>query len=218
VSPSDLELVRIGRTGRRMRFGLVAVALLVVVAVLKPWPSQILPPRTVASSAGQFVAGRSAGAPSATTTSSSRATPLCADPGSWQVIVDDVELDRTVRTWVVAAAEYSALPPLRATVPVTAFVSKAVDGLGFCAPAAGLSGAATAGWSGTLWRVGSATAEAAKWQSVARLDPSPGSQGAMASPVGGSATGWSPGLYVLEARFPGSRSEAWLGLAIRRVP
>lgn len=216
MSPSDVELVRLGRIGRRIRLGIAALPLLLLVAVVKPWPGQggARPAGSPSPSPGELVAAVSAKTASSSAPPAGAAGALCLSPDSWRIVADDVELGRSVRTWLVADVEYSAGAPPRSTIPVTTLVSRAVVRLGFCPPS-GPEEPADRGWSGTLWREGADPAAPTQWQLAARLDPAPGAAGALAYPVDNSAASWPPGLYFLEADFAGSDREAWLGLLIQ---
>ena len=214
MGPTGVELVRLGRTSRQMVLVVSVLALLLLVAVVKPWPGEGSPTRSASASPEEFVAGVSAGAAFPVASPTDPAGALCASPDGWRIVADDVELGRSVRTWLVATVEYAVVPPVRSTVPVTSLVLGGVNDLGFCLPG-GVSGPGKTGWSGTLWRQGGVGADSTAWQPAARLTPSPGSLGALAEPLDGSVGTWPPGRYVLEARFVGSDSEAWLGLLIR---
>ena len=138
---------------------------------------------------------------------------MCQSPDGWRVVADDVELGRSVRAWVAAAAAYSFVPPIPSTIPLTLLISPGVRRLGFCAPVSVVQGGRI-GWTATLWRQGSFSSPNG-WRAVASLTPSPGWFGAPADPIDQSLAGWPPGTYVLEARFENSLTEAWLGLTIR---
>jgi hypothetical protein len=211
VGPSGVELVRLTRTDRRIRLGIVAVAALLLVAVAKPWagPTALAPADS--TSPLEFVAAAST-APSAS--SVDVASMLCVSPDGWRIVADDTELGRTVRTWLVAAVERSAAPPARSTIPVTTLVSSDVRSLGFCRPAA-TGGSGAPNWSGTLWLQGPQPTDPIRWQLAATLSPAPGAIGALVRPLNGSSILWQPGLYFLEARFAGSDQETWLGLSIQ---
>lgn len=218
MRPSDLELVRLSRTERRIRLGIAAVALLLLVAVVKPWPGQNGSLPGSATPAERVAAASAGSSTSAEPSASGEAGPaLCVSPDGWRIVADDTELGRTVRTWLVADVELSAALPERSTVPVTTLVSSEVEHLGFCRPA-GSADAGTGIWRGTLWRESPDLAAPVRWQLAARLSPAPGSIGALASPQSGATNVWQPGLYFLEAEFAGSNTETWLGLLIERGP
>lgn len=215
MDPTDEELVRTGPIGRQLSLAIAAVAVLLVIAVVKPWPSEV--PETPAASPMGVLAASSSIAPSPAASEADRATTTCARSDSWRIVADDVEVGLSVRTWLTAAVEYSAVSPVRSTIPVTPLVSSTVDMLSVCVPAA-VVGADTTGWSGTLWRVGGDSTDPTGWRQVARLTPLPGSLGALADPLGEALVVWPPGPYVLEARFEGSIREAWLELLIQESP
>ena len=160
------------------------------------------------------MAAVTAALPSPSSSGGDVATPLCDSPDGWRIVADDVELGRSVRTWIVADVEYSTIPPVRSSVPVTALVSSGVSSLGFCLPP-DIAAAGKTVWSATLWRQGGDTSDTTTWRAAAQLTPLPGAIWALAAPVGGAIVTWPPGRYVLEARFQGSTKEAWLGLLIR---
>ncbi|HEX7613108.1 MAG TPA: hypothetical protein VF371_10075 [Candidatus Limnocylindrales bacterium] len=211
MGPTDVELVRLGHSSRPIAIGLTAVALLLAVAVVKPWSVASSPALIESASPQPVAAAISAYARSPVPSLPDPSGSLCAGPDGWRIVADEVQVGRTVRTWLGATAQYSVVPPVRSTVPVASLISSGVTNLVFCLPTGGLGSGETT-WSGTLWRQGG---DAASWQETARLTPVPGSLVALADPFDGSAGTWSPGRYILEARFDGSVREAWLGLLIR---
>jgi hypothetical protein len=217
MDPPDEQLVRLGRTGRQMPIGIVTVVVLLLVAIVKPWPSAGSAAATASPSAPVVVAAASIAEPTATSFQANRASDMCTGADGWRLVVDDIELGRYVRAWLVASVVYSMVPPLRFTIPVTSLVSSSVNGLGVCVPTSAPEPLAD-GWSATLWRESSDGANAGGWDQVGRLIPAPGALGALAGPLGASAVVWSPGRYVLETRFAGSIKEAWLGLQIQDSP
>jgi hypothetical protein len=219
LDPTDEEFLSLGHPGRKLWIGIVAAVAMLLVAIAKPWPGDGL------AASPTPTAVMVAAAP--TITPSPRPSPhpsfgdwdnsVCVSPDGWRVVADDVELGRSVRSWLVATVAYSLVPPIRASIPVTAVVSRGVKELGFCVPT-DVSEHGHIAWSGTLWRQGSDPADPTGWRRVAQLNPSPGSYGAVADPLDGSAKSWPPGIYVMEARFTGSVTEAWLGLVIKATP
>ncbi|MFI5259371.1 MAG: hypothetical protein ACHQ01_07170 [Candidatus Limnocylindrales bacterium] len=217
MDPIDEELISLGRSARPLPIGIAAVAVLLVIAVAKPWAGDATRDSEPTAPQAPMVATptAAAGAP----TSSPGPTPsdwdntLCASPDGWLVVARHSELGRSVRTWLVASVVYSMVSPIRTSIPMNSLVSHAVEKLGFCAPA-GASDHGRNTWNGTLWRQGGDPGEPTGWRQAARLTPSPGSLGAWADPLDRSVVGWPPGIYVMEARFSGSRQDAWLGLAI----
>jgi len=195
-----------------MPIGVGIAGVLLVAAITKPWSGFGLMQGAPSGSPATSGTVPAATAP-ALSVSPSPIAGLCTSPGGWLVVADDVEFGRTVRTWLVADAVFSAVPPDQSILPLTTLFSSGVESLGFCLPAA-LSEAAGAGWSGTLWRIGGAAASSAQWQQVGLVTPTPGSLGAEANSIGRLASSWPSGTYVLEARFEGVASQAWLGLVI----
>lgn len=217
MNPRDVELVRIGGTERRILVGVATAALLLLVAAIKPWPGHDTAKPTNSASPAQVAAGVPTGLPSPSPLVTNEASALCMSSDRWLIVADDSELGRSVRTWLVATVEYSAARPIPSTIAVTTLVSAGVTHLGFCLPAtSGEPGYRD--WSGTLWRQNADPASSMQWQVDAELDPAQGAPGALANPVDGSAPAWPPGLYLLEARFAGLDTEAWLGLRIQGGP
>jgi hypothetical protein len=223
VRPSDPELVRVGSHGRLLRVGVTAVALLLTMAILKPWPNPAPGPRPGAASSGSAVpsqlVARATATPRSPASPTHASTTLCENPDAWRVVAEDIEFGQHVRTWVIASVAYSSSPPVLSAVPVTALVSSGVESLGFCAPAAGTgtagAGATGSGWSGTVWRVGADASDSSQWELVGRLDASPGSLGGFSEPVDPTSVFWQPGRYVMEAQFGGVGTPAWLGVLIQ---
>ncbi len=220
MTPTDPELLPVSSHGRSLRIGVAAVGLLLILAIVKPWPNAAAGPRSGSGASGsplpattQLVAGAAA-ASSAEPFPTTGPTPLCENPDAWRVVAEDVEFGQHVRTWVIATVAYSSTQPELASVPVTAVVSSGVESLGFCAPAAAAS-LATAGWSGTIWRVGASAPDPSQWQLVGRMTAPAGSLGGFSQPIDPTAVFWAPGRYVLEAKFGGSGPPAWLGVLIQ---
>ena len=210
MGPTEVELVRLGHTGRKLTLGVTTVAVMVALAMVKPWPTgnSVSP---VDSARPQQTA---ADTPLPVVSRLDPSSSMCANPDGWRIAADDGEMGPFLRTWHGATVQYSVVPPIRSTVPLTWLISSDVRSLVFCLPA-DASRLGTAAWSGTLWRQGGSAADPMAWQPAARLTPAPGSLGAMADPITASAPTWPPGRYMLEARFEGSESEAWLGLLIQ---
>jgi hypothetical protein len=221
LDPTDEELVSLGHPGRQLRIGIATAVVLLLIAIAKPWPGDgfaasptPIPPAIVAAVATPVAASPT---PPPTRSQGEWDNSVCTSPDGWRVVADDVELGRSVRAWLVANVAYSLVPPVRTSIPVTAVVSRAVNELGFCVPT-DVSEHGLVAWSGTLWLQGGDTADPGAWKRVAQLNPAPGSLGAVANPVDGSVALWPPGSYVMEARFKGSLTEAWLGLVIKATP
>jgi hypothetical protein len=205
VDPTDEEFLRIGPVGRKVPVGMALLFLLLVVAVVKPWPN----PGSPAAGDSPSPAAASVSRPSPTALEPDRAQVLCDNTTGWTIVADE----GSFLTSLVPDVEYSTVPPIRSTVPVTSLSSSTVIDLAMCVPP-DVSGNGQTGWSGTLWLIGGDPAEPSAPHAVARLQPSPESLGALAAPLDESVMSWGSGNYMLEARFEGSETEAWLGLAI----
>jgi hypothetical protein len=211
----DEEIISLGPAGRQLPIGIATVAVLLVLAVVKPWTAarsteSVMP---AALSVAAVTAAVPAGALSPAAGPGDWDNEVCAGTDDWLVVADDAKLGGSFRTWLEASVIYSLVPPVRTSIPVAQLVSHAVERLGFCVPTAILDNGRNS-WSGTLWRQGGDSAGPMAWREVARLNPSPGSPGAWADPLDRSTAVWPPGIYVMEARFSESPRDAWLGLAI----
>jgi hypothetical protein len=213
----DEELISLGPTGRQLPIGIAAVAVLLLLAVVKPWIGDTTTESGIQASPALAVAAVTAvvptGAPSPAVTPGDWDNTVCASPDGWLVVADEAKLGGSFRTWLIASVIYSLVPPIRTSIPLTPLVSHSVERLGFCVPTA-VSDNGRNKWSGTLWRQGGDSADPTAWREVARLNPSSSSLGAWADPLDRSAAVWLPGIYVMEARFSESPRDAWLGLVI----
>jgi hypothetical protein len=222
MDPLDGELVRVGRVGRRFPAALILVGVLVAIAVLKPWPGANPPPRphpTPSATATQSQAPSTR--PSLDPAHEALVRLTCARDGGWRIVAADTTPNRVVHSVQVPAVEYSTVPPPRASIPVVSLpVTPLPDGgvaaLGLCVPAK--PGMADSAWSATLWQLGAQPAGSRVWELVGRLQPPPNSLGAIAEPLGSARRSWQPGLYLLETRFEGTITEAWLGIQIQFQP
>jgi hypothetical protein len=202
----------------------IAAALLVAVALVKPWGS---PPRL------ELPAPAARTVPSATPTPTPAPTPVTADslvapfcfqPSGWRVFAAERWSDRDVRSWRSAETFAAATGPGDPRIPVTPLASQWVMTLGYCAPVAGPErpGAAT---SVTVFRLlGDGDAEVLSLERVQPLlrasplgavyAPPP-----MAGSTAGPGSGWQDGTYVF--RFGTSAADPsarWLGVRIQILP
>jgi hypothetical protein len=211
----------------RIRLGLAAAAFLVIAAIAKPWPGgNPAEPATSSPVAVSETASTSDIAAATPPRATSKATPgeddvlsgLCQSHAGWLIVVDDMELGRVVRTWLVinAVSEGPGEAPVQSAIPVATLVSGDVRQLGFCQPDVS-AGSSMPSWTGRLWWQapgGSATAR----KLVGRLAAAAGSGGAVAEPPAGASAAWPSGLYLLEIDLTGSTTSAWLGVLIKPQP
>ncbi len=160
ASPSP---VRTTGPGRALGPAIVAVAIALAVAVLKPWGAG--PPggavRGLVASPGAATASRSAGpAGSSAPSQIDVAAELVAVPGTssldcfstsgWLLVADGSLAGRRVRSWT-AIVPASASSPADTTIPVVDVVADDVSALGFCAPVSVTPRSVS--WQATLWSV-----------------------------------------------------------------
>jgi hypothetical protein len=141
--PNAVVPVAPGAGGSRIVGWVVVAALLVGVAVLKPWAGgrPESSPATGAGAAEATVApGRSVGAsrsPVATSDGIDADVSLaCLEPASWRVASIEAYDGRTIRIWR-ALEPGPASGPDDPDVPFVLLASERVSELGWCAPAAG---------------------------------------------------------------------------------
>lgn len=210
-----MELVRISHIGRRMRAAFVAVALLLTLAVSKPWVVRESLPGFSSSWTGQLAAALMTQAPTPSIRASDLSSSQCDQAAGWRVLANYSDSGMASVTTVPAIVEYSPVPPIHATIPETTLISSVrVESLGFCAPGNPTAAGARV-LSATMWRVGGDAGVSPDWQLAARLVLTPDALGALAYPLDPTDAYWLPGRYVVEARFTGSERDAWMGVVIQ---
>ena len=206
----DIELVRIGGSHRRIAFGLVALAVLMVAAIAKPWAGSATPRQQAEPSAHQEIAALTSRPAVEEPTASPQPPSMCQNTDAWLVVADDIELGRTVRSWIVATVRLSTGETMPPTVPLTVLVAPSgLRALGFCAPTA--TGSSLSRWTGTLWRMVT-TGDGPSPEFVTALSTSTDSLGALTDPV--VSPPLQVGTYVIEGHNQGTGLEAWFGIEI----
>lgn len=227
-SNGPVPVVRVGRADRKLGAGIVAVALLLAIAIAKPWTDDGLPaahapdappsaqPSAPQPSAVAEIVSRIGTGTGALITSDS--TTTCFGTLDWELVTDGRFLGRPSRTWIPVDASV-AQDPLDPSIPILRVTSSSVLAMGFCAPVStsALSGGS---WGATLWRLGSSGSSRDRtFRPVARLTGASEDRGAVASPpstVRGGASEWPPGTYVLEVHDGmSSHAETWFGVELR---
>jgi hypothetical protein len=208
MDPQDVELMRIGGSRRRIAVGVAGLAILLIVATLKPWAGPS--PRQAEPSREAVAAVTSRPGESQSPAPSPPVAGMCESPDSWTVVADDVELGRNVRTWVVAPVQLSMVETMPPAISQTVLVAPGgLRALGFCAPVG--TGSAESRWTGTLWRLFT-SASGPDLEFVAALTTSDDSLGALTTPMDASTL--AMGSYVIEGHNQGSGMEAWFGVMI----
>lgn len=118
------------------------VAILVGIAVVKPWGSATepgppaLPPlaaRSVAPASGVPPTPR----PTLDTSPEGVAGPTCLGPGAWRIASLEAWRDQDVRVWRAIEPTMAATGPLDPAIPTVPVVGSEIEALGWCAPAYG---------------------------------------------------------------------------------
>src|SRR5664279_1917449 len=87
MGPTEVELVRLGHTGRKLTLGVTTVAVMVALAMVKPWPTgnSVSP---VDSARPQQTA---ADTPLPVVSRLDPSSSMCANPDGWRIAADDGE-------------------------------------------------------------------------------------------------------------------------------
>jgi hypothetical protein len=207
---------------------IVAIVFLVLIALVKPWPS-LDRPQTAATPvfpAADPAPPTPTAAPTPTDPAAAVAD-ICLGPGSWRIASIERWHDQTIRVWQAIQPAHASGPDDGA-IPIVPAIASEVWALGFCAPVAGPgrpAGPATV----TVWRraAGPPTRIAlAQW--VPRRPPSPFGQlfaapmleGAKSCPVRSEEPqeprkppGWPAGTYVFRYA-EADREPVWFGVEV----
>jgi hypothetical protein len=215
-----------------------AVALLVGLAILKPWgvgaPSPSRAPRLATPSAVAVTPE-----PTADVSAEGLASPICLGAGGWRVVSLETWRTQDVRVWRAIEPAPAATGPLDPEIPSVPIVAVELTALGWCAPAYGPAkpvGPATV----TAWWVDEGVATALlleQLQPAVGVTPiaalyrplggcptnlrcaaplaSPASPGgAAASPPRPEHGAWTTGRVVFHWVDEGAGTEAWLAADI----
>lgn len=209
----------------------VVAAVLVAVAVVKPWggagggatsagggapPSPRAVAGTPAASSGAL------GAPALTADEiDPDVTLACLDPGSWRVASVEAYAAKTIRVWR-ALEPGTASGPADPAIPYVLVVSEGVTELGWCAPVAGTD-RPTGETTVQAWTLGDGTARPLRLVRTGRT-PHESSFGAMYGPSSAGTgrrapevTGWPAGHYVFRLRLEDG-DERWFGVDLELRP
>jgi hypothetical protein len=119
-----------------MPTALAVVAVLVVLAVLKPWGVG-----DPVATAGPFVAPPTVvvitPTPTEDRSADGLASPICLEPGGWQIATLERWRTQDVRVWRAIEPISAASGPLDPAIPAVPVVAVEVTALGWCAPAVG---------------------------------------------------------------------------------
>jgi hypothetical protein len=211
------------------------VALVIALAVLKPWapasgetPAAV-PPR--AAPAAPNVAARAAPTPRPTDDSAGGlAAPVCLGAGAWRVASLETWREQDVRVWRAVEPIADATGPLDPAIPAVPVVGLDIPALGWCAPAYGperpvgpaqvtgwivIDGAATELELRQVVPARGATPLAALYRPIARCE-----LGATCPPGQGRPVpqGWVSGRVVFRYVDLEDGKAAWFGAEIELYP
>lgn len=222
-----------GRLGRPARAVATLGALLLLLAIAKPW-GQASSPATTGSALGDLISAALPTAPPVRAPAVRYTTPplapadlaaaeLCRWPSGWRVFAHQNWLGKQVRSWT-AMRPIVASRPGDPTIPVVRLRSEAIPLLGFCAPvggAASASATASARARASVSAVGSPAPAISVWRveddappvpvPVARVDPdAPSALGSLLAPLerGRQLPTWPPGHYVFRVSEAGPAAGA----------
>ena len=240
---SPVPVAKVGARSRAVPVGIALAALLLALAVVKPWgagaggigeragragpPARTPTPAVGPGPVGTLPPGIApAGAWACCSTSGPTAPlvvggmPVCYAPDGWEVVADVPEARFRSRTWIPVTTT-AATGPADPRIRYARLVAGRVTALGFCAP----SDTAPSGrLNATLWASGtsgpstsadrSAGTGGPGYRPVATLGGAAAELGAIVSPAAGSP-GWPPGRYVLDVRTgPPADGALWFGLEV----
>jgi hypothetical protein len=205
-------LVRMDGAGRRTTVLVVAIAVFVAVALVKPWPSGTAP-------------GFSLRPGTPPPTESPSADPLaairldCQDPPGWRIFSREIWSGGVLRSWRSLVPVAGPTTPLNAAIPIVP-ISPEITALGYCAPGPGPERPPDE-VALRIWSVGSGATGAADVREVepasasVTLRPPLGALYAAPPPGGSDPFLWPPGTFVFELAALGY--ERWWGVRIPAV-
>ena len=248
AEPQDLDAgdgrLMVARVRPRLRDSRLStavgvVAVLVGLAILKPWgvaaPSPSRAPR-LATPTPVVVTPE----PTADVSAEGLASPICLGAGGWRVVSRETWETQDVRVWRAIEPAPAATGPLDPVIPSVPIVAVELTALGWCAPAYGPAkpvgpatvsawwvegGVATALLLEQLQPATGVTPLAALYLPLggcptnlrcAAPGASPGGGPAASSPPGGGA--WTTGRVVFHWVDEGAGTEAWLAADISIIP
>ena len=215
-------MTRAGPSDRGPVAGVAVVATLVVVALLKPWPSDWTEsPQTTASPShlrpASPAAGREARVPLPTMALDPPSTACYADSG-WRVCMLGDAAGQEIQTWLFGAAHRPPAATVAATTPAVLVVTSGGSGLGLYAPRSSME-RMTGQSVVSAWQIREGTG-VTSWialQQVASIGTYDVPAGAVyrTMPGGlGSADGWPTGRYIVRLQAATGDWERWFGMKV----
>ncbi len=210
------------------------VAVLLLVAIVKPWPggsagATAAAPSASPASSEEETPARPAGAlapdPSAEPTLPPDAVP-CVAPDGWRLVTLGTWFGRPVRTWLAVDVITSAVGPTDPRIGFVRAGQAPLQGLGTCRPVqtVGTVEGRTDRAPSLLvraWRLTAGSGEPVALGLAPTGPRAPSSSAAQlygldGSPGWGSPTPapWEPGRYVVQVEAADLRTTAWIGLTL----
>jgi hypothetical protein len=214
---------------------LVAIAIVLVVAIVKPWGTADeagVPIGTSRPARTEAPVRTPAPTPDV---ARQRVAALCLEPNGWRLYATERWSDRGVRSWKSIEPVAFADGPGDPRIPMFLEASQTVLTLGYCAPVTGLERPPSQTTT-TIYRLAAAGGPGgdSEWEIIepARAEPVAGSSplgGAWAPPriaiAGASSSveprGWPSGTYVFRIAGVGSAETAsrrWFGVVVEVTP
>jgi len=226
--PTEGRLVRVRSDDRRpLLAGVIVVAAILALAVLKPWADPGDPSRAVEADAPSAGPGGVAAAPGPLATPS--ATPpgygapggQCYPGAAWRVFALETRTGGPIQHWL-SIEPGTAASPRDPGVPLVSIVTDRLLALGFCVgsqPDDVRSSVEARAW--TL--APGASAAPVALAPLVEYMPRQVDLGAIYQPPAGSpgeaSAGWPPGRYVFAVRQgPGRNDELWFGVEVLAAP
>lgn len=217
--------------GRPALVVVIAAALLVAVALVKPWGLPV--------GLGLRVAAPPTAAPPGPTptpaplTDDTLVAPFCLQPSGWRVFAAERWSDRDVRSWRSAETFAGASGPRDPRIPITPLASQWVMSLGYCSPVAGPE-RPPPGATVTVYRLLDVVNEP-QVLPLRRLQPSQRASplgvvyapptiwrstagGPAFGPGSGPSSGWQSGTYIFQIGATNRPPVRWLGVRIELLP
>jgi hypothetical protein len=213
IPPDRAPLERLGGPDPRLFWVVGGAAVILAIAILKPWQSAPAQRAHVAAPSP----GPTATAPAPTATPLDEAC-LPAGPG-WTVTFVEASAGSPDRTWY-SMEPADATGPLDPSIPLTRVYRPGVLALGYCVATSTRPLRSVAATS--AWRVAGTTAVELELSRAAPFSPADPDRGSLFVPVGSSrlpGASRGPDTYVFEVRYACTPSaSAWFAVQVVEVP
>jgi hypothetical protein len=205
----EVRVTRLRPPDRLPGRAIVIAAILITVAVAKPWGS----PPVAVPPADRAAVGPAGGPPTTEDVVRGSDDPIaehCFEPSGWRVFSHERWARSTIRSWKSVVPASTARGPLDPAIPAVLVATSRVPGLGYCAPVRGVE-RPPPGARLTVWRIES---DGAVWKVPARrlLPVRPTILGGLYAPSGRGGGSWAAGRFVFAVRTAGY--ERWWAVEV----